>query len=53
MLRGIAGRRHTATDAGTAKASLYKRQFAQPGIVSTHDILFLQSQDYGEGEARG
>lgn len=37
------------------KASLYERQFAQPGIVSAallpriYRVLFFESQDYREG----
>lgn len=55
----MAGRRHTAANAGSAKASLYERQFAQPGIVSAallpriYRVLFFESQDYREGRAGG
>lgn len=51
--------RHTAANVGRAKASLYKRRFAQPGIVSvaftTQDIqsTVLGITGLWEGEARG
>ena len=55
----MAARRRTATNAGSAKASLYERQFAQPGIVSAallprmYRVLVFESQDYSEARAGG